>query len=406
MEPPSSSPFLFHILQSGELTLFINLILIILLLIVATASGSVASFDIIKAKGKKAVFIAEKQSFINESLILASIVLSVCTAYFTYCLLAIYLSSINNLYLTFSLVGILIALLIVCLFLKRCGKNTPKLAITFYPFIKFFWFLFYPFVSILFPRAKKSVENTESENETENGEDSAMFQALENTVDTEVKEILSSRMDITTVDISMDFDDLMDVVIDSGYSRLPVYEEDFDHVKGILYIKDLLPYIRSNKDFEWQELIHEAYFVPEHKKINALLDEMKRKKIHMAIVVDEYGGTTGIVTLEDILEEIVGEILDESDVEAEETFYVKLKDGSYSFEGKTPLIDFCRTMQVDNELFDSTKGDAETLAGLLLELKGEFLKKGEEITIPGFTFKVESADDRRIRRIRVIKNEE
>jgi CBS domain containing-hemolysin-like protein len=182
-----------------------------------------------------------------------------------------------------------------------------------------------------------------------------------------------------------------------------VYEDDLDHIRGILYVKDLLPHIRNNRNFDWTELIHEAYFVLEHKKINALLDEMKKKKVHMAIVVDEYGGTIGIVTLEDILEEIVGEIFDESDVESDESFYVKQKDNSYSFKGKTPLVDFCRIMQLDHELFESTKGDNETLAGLLLELKGEFLRKGEELKLYGLTFKVESVDDRRIRIIKVTK---
>ncbi|MDR1583507.1 MAG: CBS domain-containing protein [Prevotellaceae bacterium] len=252
-----------------------------------------------------------------------------------------------------------------------------------------------------FFRSKKAAANVSGE--SGHVDDMQEFEALRNTVDINVKDILSNRMDVTAVDISVDFDTLYNIVVDSGYSRLPVYEDDLDHIKGILYVKDLLPYIRNKNDFDWRELIHEAYFVPEHKKINALLDEMKKKKIHMAIVVDEYGGTIGIVTLEDILEEIVGEIFDESDIESEETFFVKQKDNSYSFKGKTPLVDFCRIMQIDHEQFESKQGDTETLAGLLLELKGEFLQKGEELKLYGLIFKVESVDDRKIRIIKVTK---
>jgi CBS domain containing-hemolysin-like protein len=255
---------------------------------------------------------------------------------------------------------------------------------------------------ILLRKNKKIIENIPDESGYV--ADTRVFKALQNTTDIDVKDILSNRMDVTAVDISVDFDTLYNIVVESGYSRLPVYEDDLDHIKGILYVKDLLPYIRGSKDFDWQELIHEAYFVPEHKKINALLDEMKKKKIHMAIVVDEYGGTIGIVTLEDILEEIVGEIFDESDIESDERFLVKQKDNSYSFKGKTPLIDFCRIMQIDHDLFESKKGDTETLAGLLLELKGEFLQKGEELKLCGLTFKVESVDDRKIRIIKVTKD--
>jgi CBS domain containing-hemolysin-like protein len=221
-------------------------------------------------------------------------------------------------------------------------------------------------------------------------------------VDTEVVEILRPRIDVTAIDIASDFKTLCDTVVDCGYSRIPVYDHNFDDIKGILYLKDLLPHIgTAGKDFEWRKLIHEAYFVPENKRINDLLDEFQRKKIHMAVVVDEYGGTTGVITLEDILEEMVGDIMDESDVEADERMFVKMKDGSYSFEGKTPLNDFYRIMDTDNELFDKVKGDAETLAGLILEFKGGFPEQGEEMSIKQFKFKIEQIDRRRIKKIRV-----
>lgn len=233
-------------------------------------------------------------------------------------------------------------------------------------------------------------------------ENRKILKAILEAVDTEVVEILRPRIDVTAIDISSDFKTLCRAVVDCGYSRIPVYDSHFDNIKGILYVKDLLPYIgTADKTFRWQTLVHEAYFVPENKRINDLLDEFQRKKIHMAVVVDEYGGTTGIITLEDILEEMVGDIMDESDVEAEERLFIKMKDGSYSFEGKTPLNDFYRIMDTDNELFDKVKGDAETLAGLILEFKGDFPEQGEELTIKQFRFKIEQIDRRRIKKIRV-----
>jgi gliding motility-associated protein GldE len=233
-------------------------------------------------------------------------------------------------------------------------------------------------------------------------ENRKILKAILEAVDTEVVEILRPRIDVTAIDISSDFKTLCNTVVDCGYSRIPVYDSNFDNIKGILYVKDLLPYIGiADRDFNWQKLVHEAYFVPENKRINDLLDEFQRKKIHMAVVVDEYGGTTGIITLEDILEEMVGDIMDESDVEAEERLFIKMKDGSYSFEGKTPLNDFYRIMDTDNELFDKVKGDAETLAGLILEFKGDFPEQGEELSIKQFRFKIEQIDLRRIKKIRV-----
>jgi CBS domain containing-hemolysin-like protein len=383
----------------------IMMLCLLLIFALSTASGAVvACKDLeIRQKGNsRQQFIAEKHLMLVDALWIAKTVLFVVIALFIRHLLYYHFSDTGNLYLILSEAAIFLLLLILAFAVKRYGAGHPQCLAPLYPFIKTVWILFSPIVKLSFPADNhKNSENPDKDPADIN--DSRMFEALQNTVDIDVKDILSSRMDVTAVDISVDFDTLYSVVVESGYSRLPVYEDDLDHIKGILYVKDLLPHIRNNRDFDWKELIHEAYFVFEHKKINALLDEMKKKKVHMAIVVDEYGGTIGIVTLEDILEEIVGEIFDESDIEAEETFYVKQKDNSYSFKGKTPLVDFCRIMQIDHELFENTKGDTETLAGLLLELKGEFLQKGEELKLHGLTFKVESADDRKIRIIRVTK---
>jgi len=219
----------------------------------------------------------------------------------------------------------------------------------------------------------------------------------------EVSEIMKPRTDVTTVDIQTDLNTLIRVIINSGYSRIPVYEETSDNLKGILYVKDLLPHINKDQQYRWQELIREPFFVPETKKINDLLKEFQQKKIHMAIVVDEYGGTEGIVTMEDILEEVVGEIIDESD-EAEE-FYRRIDSRTTIFDGKTLLNDFYKVTELDDELFDSVKGDAETVAGLILELKGGFPRINDVIHCKGMEFTVMLMDKRRIKEIKVYLKE-
>jgi putative hemolysin len=214
----------------------------------------------------------------------------------------------------------------------------------------------------------------------------------------EVVEIMRPRTDVVAVDIHTDLDALIGVIIESGFSRIPVYEETSDHLKGILYVKDLLPHINQKKKVNWTKLIREPFFVPETKKINDLLKEFQEKKIHLAIVVDEYGGTEGIVTMEDILEEVVGEITDESD-EAEE-FYRQIDSTTWIFDGKTLLNDFYKVTEQDDELFDDVKGESETLAGLLLELKGGFPKRNDIIPCKGIEFTVLGMDQRRIKEIK------
>ncbi|MDP2423484.1 MAG: gliding motility-associated protein GldE [Bacteroidales bacterium] len=217
----------------------------------------------------------------------------------------------------------------------------------------------------------------------------------------DVKEIMKSRIDVSTVDIETPFSELLSFILDSGYSRIPVYEGSFDQIAGILYIKDLLPFLDQPDSFDWRKLLRQAFFVPENKKINDLLQEFRSKKIHLAIVVDEYGGTSGIVTLEDVIEEIVGEINDEFDIESEDIIYSKLDNNNYVFEGKTLLNDFCKIIGVDDKIFMQVKGESDTLAGLLLELMGKIPEKDESISFNKFVFKVESVDKRRIKRIRV-----
>jgi gliding motility-associated protein GldE len=235
-------------------------------------------------------------------------------------------------------------------------------------------------------------------------DDKRMLKAIVDSTSTEVKEIMTPRIDITAVDIEINFDELCRIIVDCAYSRIPVCDDTLDNVKGVLYVKDLLPFINKDADFRWQSLIRTPYFIPEGKKINDLLGEFQQKKMHMAVVVDEYGGTSGIITLEDILEEIVGEIFDESDLEEDENLYSKIDDYIYLFEGKIPLNDFCKIMQIDGEFFEEEKGDAETLAGFILELKGDFPQKGESIQYRQFLFTVEAADRRRILKIKVTIN--
>ena len=234
---------------------------------------------------------------------------------------------------------------------------------------------------------------------TEIEEDEKILKGIVQFGNIDVKEIMKSRIDVFAIDIITPFRDLLPQIIDSGYSRIPIFEESFDNIKGILYIKDLLPHLHKSNTFKWQSLIRPPYFVPETKKINDMLEEFQSKKIHMAVVVDEYGGTHGIVTLEDILEEIVGEITDESD--EDETVYTKLDDSTYLFEGKTLLNDFYKITNSKYDIFDDVKGDADTLAGLILEIKGRIPKKKETIKYGNFAFIIVSADNRRIKKIKV-----
>ncbi|MFO7827683.1 MAG: gliding motility-associated protein GldE [Bacteroidales bacterium] len=219
----------------------------------------------------------------------------------------------------------------------------------------------------------------------------------------DAKEIMKSRVDVVAVEVDTNFKELLTIIIDSGHSRIPVYDETFDNVKGVLYIKDLLPHINETDNFKWQSLIRPPYFVPENKKINDLLKEFQTNKIHMAIVIDEYGGTNGIVTLEDILEEIVGEITDESD--EDEVIFSQISENTYLFEGKTLLNDFFKIVDIEDDFFEDVKGDADTIAGIILEITGEIPQKNKVIKYKNLTFTIESVDKRRIKQVKVTINE-
>jgi putative hemolysin len=215
-----------------------------------------------------------------------------------------------------------------------------------------------------------------------------------------VRQVMKTRMDITAIDVQADFHELMNQINKSGYSRIPVYKETLDKIEGILYAKDLLPHIEMEDDFDWRVLLRPPFFVPESKKIDDLLKDFQEKHVHMALIIDEYGGTEGLITLEDVIEEIVGEINDEFDDEGE-VRYNKLDANTYIFEGKTSLTDFCKITGVDSLDFESVKGESESLGGLILEINSKLPKAGEKIDFENYSFTIAAVDQKRIKKVRI-----
>ena len=243
----------------------------------------------------------------------------------------------------------------------------------------------------------QALEITTDENTSDREKD--ILRGILNFGNISVKSVMQARRDIVAFDTSMNFHELMDLINKNDYSRVPVYNETIDKIEGILYIKDLLKHIDQDEKFDWLPLLHSPFFVPENKKIDDLLYDFQEKRVHMAVIVNEYGETEGLVTMEDIIEEIVGEINDEFDeVEAD---YKKIGDNIYVFEAKTSLNDFCRVFEIEASYFEKAKGESETLAGLIIELFGRIPSAGEEIEFEDFTFKVQSVDTRRIKKVRV-----
>ena len=210
--------------------------------------------------------------------------------------------------------------------------------------------------------------------------------------------VMTSRLDMVTLDSTAQFDKVIDCIVEHEYSRIPILQGSIDNIRGVLYAKDLIPHLNKGPFFKWQTLIRQPYFVPETMKLDDLLQEFQKNKIHIAIVVDEFGGTSGMVTLEDVLEEIVGEISDEYDVD--NSLYTKQNDGSYVFEAKIMLTDFFRATDIDSEDFEDITEEVDTLAGLILELKGDFPKLNEEITYKNYKFKIVAMNARRILKVK------
>ncbi len=230
-------------------------------------------------------------------------------------------------------------------------------------------------------------------------EEQKILQGIVSFGNTDTKQVMRPRMDVFALEHTLSMAEIIPLILDKGYSRIPVYKEQLDDILGILYIKDLIPHLKT-QEFPWQQLIRKAIYVPENKKLDDLLKEFQQKKVHLAIVVDEYGGTSGLITLEDIIEEIVGDISDEFDDESLQ--YSKLDSKTYIFEAKTGLKDFFRVISIEDEsIFDRARGDAESLAGLILELAQKFPRKNQKIKFEGYVFTVEGVQNRRITQVKI-----
>lgn len=323
------------------------------------------------------------------------------------------------------IVGFLIQVVVVTFLILLVGEVIPKIYATQNPlsstrvlvfFVQFLQRIFYPVSTFLVfsssfldkvikPRSHNiSVDELSQALELTSDkdipvEDHKILKGIVKFGSTDVKQIMKSRMDVVAFEYEREYTKLLEDITNSGFSRVPIYKEKLDNIAGVLYAKDLLQYIDEGNDFNWHTIIRPPFFVPENKKIDDLLREFQIKKIHLAVVVDEYGGTSGIVTLEDVIEEIVGEINDEFD--DDDLVYSKLDDTNYVFEGKAHLNDVYRILEIDGEVFEDAKGEADTLAGLILELEGRIPTKNQKIRFNHLLFTIESADNRKIKRVKI-----
>lgn len=404
-------------------------ILLFLLLCSALASASEVAYfsltpgemDKLKEKGNsKALHLLKKPDLLLSTILITNNFVNVGIV-----IISSYLVNTLFDFSSYPILGFVIQVILVTFIILLVGEIMPKLyanrtqvkmAVIMAGPLTFLTFLFRPLSMLLIKstsiiskriarkdglsidQLSKALELTEDD---EINEEKDILEGIVRFSNINAIDIIQPRINIIALDIEDSFEYVKDIVIEHGYSRLPVYRENLDNIEGILYVKDLLAHLKEPLDFNWQSLIRPAYFVPETKKINDLLEEFQLKKVHMAIVVDEYGGTSGIVTMEDILEEIVGEINDEYD-EKEETF-VRLKNNAYIFEACTLLNDFIKIVDADQDSFKDIEGEADTLAGLILEIKGELPRKSEVITYNEHKFTVLEVDNRRIKKIKYEK---
>lgn len=322
----------------------------------------------------------------------------------------------------------IIEIIIITLFLLFVGESFPKTVAfrnkaayaRFMSYSIYFLQILPPFSWLRIPLAKSSgvlerrakrkgikispdtLETvlTLSQNSENSGGEYAILQGVLKFGNTDVKQVMCPRIDVVGVDEKHTLEEVMKVIVDAGYSRLPVYRETFDHVVGILFVKDLLPYLTVKNEFNWKDLIREPFFVPENKKIDDLLKEFQIKKVHMAIAIDEYGGSCGIITLEDVLEEIVGDIIDEFD--EDEVSYTQVDDTTFLFEGRTPLTEVYKILNIDGRIFEEEKEDAESIGGFIVQRAGKILKNNESITCGNIKLIVESSDKKRIKTVKAI----
>ena len=410
------------------------LTLILLLLCSAAASASETAFfslspsqlnEIRSSKttvNKRIVHLLENSKLLLTTILIVNNLVNVGTVILSTFLVNQYLNFSSN-----PLLAFLIQVVIITALLLLLGEIMPKVVATRKP-VKIASFLatplsiiqrvLYPF-SILLVGSTRFIDKrfvhkyhnitlddiSNAIDITADGkvddEDRKIMKSITRFGDINAREIMSPRVDITAIDEWLPFDEVQKIIVESGYSRIPVYNDTPDTITGILYIKDLLPYLSEAKSFDWKSLVRPPFFIPENKPINDLMQEFQEKKIHMAVVVDEYGGTSGIITLEDIIEEIVGEINDEFDIEADNTFFTKIDEYTYVFEGKTTINDMCRVLGIDDRIFDEAKGESESLAGLILELAGKMPATGETFALGEYAFRVDAADKRRVKKVKI-----
>ncbi len=411
----------------------IAVLLLLLIISNAIASGAEVAFTTLEKKFADDLHTSEEPKNIHISnllkkpeKLLASLVVAQLFLQVSITALLIWLLSRPTLFggnsIDLSVAGIIVIISLILLF----SNILPKLYASQYPlrfaennilFIRLINALASPFSSLLAKNAA-AFNRTPSQrqheisandlskaleirsNEITHEQEKEMLEGIIRFKDKLVDDVLVSRSDIVAIELQKPFTELIDFIVDAGFSRIPVFEENADNIKGILYVKDLLPHLGKTPSFKWQTLIRPAYFVPRTKRIDDLLEEFRTQKIHMAIVVDEYGGTSGLVTMEDILEEIVGDISDEYDEEL--PFYTIEADGSYIFEGKTQLEDFIKITQLPAKDFEEMSEEVDTLAGLLLELKGDFPKRKESFIYKKHTFQAEDLSKKRITKVRYI----
>ncbi len=410
-------------------------VLIILLLLSGMISGSETAFFSLTAAQTNEIKQKENtksnhilQLLAQPKYLLASILIANNFVNVAIVMLSAYLSTMCFNF-PYPWLGFLVEVVLVTFLLLLIGEITPKVlakehnvrfSLSVSGLIYGIHKIIYPLSKILalstimvdkriqrkgYDLSKSELDNAIELTTSEQGKDEEknMLKGIVKFSDMETSEIMRARVDITAIDYEDTFEEIMEKVVSSGFSRIPVFHESPDNVKGILYIKDLLPHLNKPKDFAWNTLIRPAFFAPETQKVNDLLQAFREKKIHLAIVVDEYGGTSGLVTLEDVLEEIVGEINDEFDDTEANIDFVKIDNNTYIFDAKTALHDFCKVLNLEDDIFDDIEGDFDTLAGLLLELHGNIPDKKTKVHHKGFTFAVESLDYKRIKKIKITR---
>lgn len=406
----------------------LSLISIILLLISGMASGSeVAFFSLTHndmdelenrsdAAARRVVDLMSNPDRLLATILVANNMVNIC-------LVIISTQIVDTLFIFHGVWEFIFNSIVITFILLLFGEIMPKvltqsnhvkMSLLFSGPLKLLRWLLYPLAFILIRTssrvsrlASKGAEISIEEladavdlTDTGSEEEQKMLSGIISFGQTEVVEIMHSRVDITGIEYDTKFDEVRKTIVETGYSRIPVYGDDLDDVRGVLYVKDLLPHISKDNDFKWQSLLRKPYFVPEHMMIDDLLKKFQKKKIHIAIVVDEYGATQGLISLEDILEEVVGEITDESD-EDENRLYEKIGENTYIFDAKIHIGEFIRAIGYDDDAFSDVEGHAETLAGLMMELKRDLPRRGDELQSHGVKFFIATMDGRRVDKIKV-----